>query len=561
MPFNISGIFIEGAQNPLLAAFVFVVVLWFLTGIQPVFHAFGRFVGRYGRLILITSSLGILVAYLGVVVWYLFLPGFACELEPMMASLSWLVQKGEPLYHEFESAQRYSVLYGPTAFLTNGLFLWVLGPSLFTAKLPAVLAALAGFCFFYLALARVASWRMSLAFCALAALLYWQEGYFSYIARPDPYIVAAVCFGLVCAVRAGPVVGAAGIAAALGYCLNLKIHAGLFFLPILALFYTRTGWRAVLGILAGGLLLAILPFLFHSQLSARNYFTWLMEATRHGLDAGTFLRTLQLALFLSLPTLFFLLPGAKTRSVLGRHRLFALSLLLTAAPVLIIAAKPGAGLSHLMPMIPLVLFFAARLLTETRHEVTGWDQIFTRPRLGLALSICLVALFAGGINEYRCVRLIQFQNANGKEVVGDIQQILAAYPDHSIGMAYGGEGKGFQLTSFRPLLVFAGQPVLLDVIALMESEFAGRELPRETYEAMAAGQIGIWLVPKQRPPFEKRNWYPTQNQVFPADFRELFLANYGLRDQSRFFDLWFHRQIAPEVGAVLSGEPLVRQNP
>ena len=214
-------------------------------------------------------------------------------------------------------------------------------------------------------------------------------------------------------------------------------------------------------------------------------------------------------------------------------------------------------MNHLLPLIPLVLYMTVELLVEFKRQASDWNLVFSGPRLGVVLAVGVAALLAGSVTQYRCVRLIQSQVEGGREVAQDVATILAAYPDHTIGMAYGGEGKDFRLTSYRPLLVYAGQPVLIDVIAVMESDFARRNLPRQTYDAMATGRIAIWLVPRERAPFQKANWYPDHNEIFPEDFRKLFLASFTCRDRSRFFDLWFHNGLSPEVGRVLTGDPSV----
>src|SRR5512133_1669547 len=88
-----------------------------------------------------TVSLGLLAVYAGIAAWYVGLEGFAGEVEPVVSTLSWLVSHGHPLYTPFDAAERYSVLYGPSVFLTNGLFLKTLGPSLAAVKLASALAA------------------------------------------------------------------------------------------------------------------------------------------------------------------------------------------------------------------------------------------------------------------------------------------------------------------------------------------------------------------------------------------------------------------------------------
>jgi len=553
----LRNILIGAAHHPFFATIVLMVVFGIVLRLTSFHRIISRICQRSGRNLLVIISLVILATYLGIVIWYLFLPGFAGELEPMIASVAWWVQQGEPLYHGFDSAERYSVLYGPMGFLTNAFFMQLLGPSIFSAKLGGVLAAVLGLLCLFLALDKVVSRRMALGFTALTTILYGVGGSFTYMIRPDPFLVACVCFGLLCAVRARPALAILGTALALSYCVNLKIHAGLFFLPIFAVLYRRVGPRAVLLSLITGFLMFWLPFLLYPQISLRNYLLWLSEATRHGLDFYTFQMTLQLALFLSLPMLVFLLPGFRATEALRKQEHYLLALLICTIGVLILASKPGAGLNHLMPLIPLVLFGTATLLSGLKNQAGEWNQVFSGVRLGTAIAIGLVAMTTGIVTEYRSIMMTRSYTANCREVTQDISRILEAYPGQTIGMAYGGEGDIFRLTAYRPLLVFAGQPILLDVIAVMESDCAHRPLPEKTYEAIAAGQVTVWLVPKAQEPFQKHNWYPNHDEIFPDDFRQLFQENFRCRDKSAYFDLWFHNGVAPEVGSVLQGRSAV----
>jgi hypothetical protein len=158
--------------------------------------------------------------------------------------------------------------------------------------------------------------------------------------------------------------------------------------------------------------------------------------------------------------------------------------------------------------------------------------------------------------------MVQTYVANGEAVERDIKRISAAYRGHSIGMAYGGEGRDFRLTYFRPLLAFSGNPLLLDAIALMEADFAGRSFPQQTSDAVLSGQIEIWLVPKEKAPFQKSNWYAANQQIFPDGFRQLFRENFQRRDQSEFFDLWIHKGVSSEVGHLLqTSSALPRSGP
>lgn len=501
---------------------------------------------------LLAGSALVLGLYLAVVVWYVALPGFAGEVEPLIASVSWAVQNGAPLYHDAGAAEHYSVLYGPTVFLTNGWFLRLLGPSVPAAKAAGGLAAMLGLAFLYLALRPARSRRLALVLTAAAALLYWCEGPFSYNSRPDPFLLAAVSFGLLCAVRARPALAIAGVAAAIGFGANLKIHSGLFFVPVLVLLGQRLGPRTALVAAAGGLGLTAAPFLLHPAISARNYFSWLLQAAQHGLDGTTFLRTFQLTLYLASPAAIALFPSFRAGDALRRRRSYVAALVAVTGLVLLPASKPGAGLVHPMPLVPLAIFLAGDLVAECRRRAGCWRVALASGRLGAVTGLALAILLVGTVTEYRCVRRVGHENEHAAGVSSDIQRILAAYPGQTIAMACGGEGSSFRDTYQRPLLAFAGQPLLLDPIAVMESEFADRPLPDSTLQAVGEGRIGIWLVPRGREPFRKRNWYPDHEPIFSDEFVRLFRRHHRLRDRSEFFDLWFHDGVPAAMGAQLA---------
>jgi hypothetical protein len=545
----IKAVLLEIALNPLVAAILLMVLCLGAIRIDPLRNRLQRVWARYGRLMLVTAAAGILTVHVLTVGWYLLLPGFADDLEPLVSSTSWLVEQGHPMYHAFAAPERYSVLYGPMSYLTNGLIMKLFGPSLVTAKLGSALAALLGLCFLYLAYRRLGRPHVALVLTALAALLYGLGGPISYMVRPDALLIAAVSFGLLCALRSRPPLGVIGLAVAIGFAANLKVHAGLFFLPILVL-CAHWGRRNLLLVLGGALAVFLMPFVFHPQISARNYVVWLLEATRHGLDIRTFAVNLHLGLFLGLP-LMLLLPGNKEITGDREQKAFLLSLVISALGMAILASKPGAGLKHMLPLVPLILYGCARLMIRLRSTREAWMPALSPQRLGAGLGLVLVILITGSVTQYRFLRVCQLQNLHGQEISRDIDRILDSYPDCTIGMAYGGENGAYRLTSYRPLLVFAGNPVLLDAIAVMEERFSGRSLPPPTYEALATGQIAIWLVPRSREPFHKRNWYPGHEEIFPEELRRVFRRFYHLRDRSRYFDLWFHADVPAEVGALL----------
>jgi hypothetical protein len=495
--------------------------------------------------------LGLTGVFVGIAGWYLFVEGYAGEVEPVVSCLSWMVYHGHELYHGFGAAERYSLLYGPAVFLTNGMFLEILGPSLVSAKLASLLGVIGSLMFLYAAVRRRSLDLSAVVVTAMAVLYYWSQGFAVYLVRPDALLLFAVGLGLFAAVRLRPWIAAAAIGAALGFAVNLKVHAAIYFVPILVLFIHRCGWRTMWVVGPGAALITAAPFLLHPGVSVSNYVVWLRNAAEHGLVFESFPATLTFSVYLLLPVVVLRIVCGPASLDRPGSRGLLVSLVPTFALILLLAAKPGAGLVHLLPLVPITLLLVGRMLQDGFRDWRLLRPTFAgHPlRQGLAASLLVTLLLSGTVNEYRAVKLLDWQVAQDPGLVADLKGIMDRFPGVSMAMACGGENASFRHTWLRPLLVFANHPVLLDPVAVMESALNGKDLSADTYAALAQGVVQMWLVPRSERPFQKMNWYEPHDPVFSARFREHFEAWYAPRSSSRYFDLWFWKGL-PADGTV-----------
>lgn len=498
--------------------------------------------GRERRLITTTVSIGFAV-FVAIGVWYLLLPGFAGEVEPVVSSLSWTVESGEPLYHELDAPERYSVLYGPSVFLTNGLFLKLLGPSLFSTKVASFLGAVLSLLLLYGALARRRLDTTAAAMCGLAILYYWAQGFAVYLVRPDALILVSVSFALMATARAGKGLAGLAVAVALGFAINLKVHAGLYFLPALGLLVDRWGWRCLLWVAPASAAVVLAPFVFHDQVSLRNYLLWLGNATRHGLTSDTLVMTTRFAIFLLLPLFILPLVGSCRAAWARRHRMALLALGPSMLAVLLLSNKPGAGVVHLLPMVPTIVFLAGRAARSIGPSMLRAP--LPRRSAGLAYALLLTVLMTGTVRAYQAVRLAEWNTSETREMCSDIEGIMAHYDGLKIAMACGGEEENFRRTWLRPLLVFRDNPLFIDPIAVMDCCLSGRPVTEATSRALIEGRVDLWLVPRQNEPFVKKNWYPPHAQIFTDEFIARFHEHFVREGSSRFFDLWFWDGLDP----------------
>lgn len=536
----------------MVLAFLLMLVLWLI--LVPRIKWSSRLVSGWATLskpLFCGISLVLLVLFASVGIWYLTLDSFAGEVEPLVSSLSWLVQSGQPLYHEMDAAERYSVLYGPSVFLTNGLFLKFLGPSMAVAKLGSLVAAWAGVVFLYASIARKRWDSLALIMSGLGVLYFWLQGFAIHLVRPDAFLLFAVGMGLFSAVKLRRVLAIIAMGAALGFAVNLKVHAFLYFLPLLALLAKKHGRRPLLAALVLGVVVALSPFLLYSQVSLRNYISWLRNATGHGLEWETLVTTFRFGFFLMIPVLFLGTADGSLKA-LKRWRVFLLTLLFSLFGVLILSAKPGAGLVHLLPMIPIFVFATAMMIKE-RAGNPGWGsfRLWFGGRVWAqgAVTIAFVVIcLSGTVAQYRAVAYVNYLNSDSTKVHGDVQNIMDRYPNMSMAMACGGEDTSFQHTWVSPLLVFADNPLMFEPVAVMDCQLAGQGLSPKTFQAMADGQVALWLVPKQEKPFTKNNWYAPYAPIFSKSFVRHFMENYTCKEHTEFFDLWFWNGI--ELGGM-----------
>lgn len=480
--------------------------------------------------------------FLGIGAWYLSLPGYAGEVEPMISSVSWLVSHGKPLYHGLDDSVRYSVLYGPSVYLTNGLFLKVFGASLASTKLASLLASLLGLAFLYGALARRKNDLVAALAVLLAVFYFWAQGFSIYLVRPDAFLVFAVCFALFALQRTSRWLAVIAVGTALGFAANLKIHAPLYFLPLGVLFLRRHGGRRFIQALALALMVTFSPFLAFPQISLTNYLLWLREALGHGLCLETLPATSRFGALLLLPLLTVTLLDEEKGFWWLKDRLLGASLALALGGTLVLSTKPGAGLVHLLPLIPSFIFLPAEHLLQLPGN--AWEPMRKSSRRLLlgrgALGILFITMFlTGSVHAYRSSMLVGWQNRNASDLVRDIEGIMVDNPGVTLSMACGGENEFFHNTYARPLLVFNNNPLLIDPIAVMDCCKAGVGLSENTFTAIKRGTVGAWLVPRGQKPFQKANWYTPHEEIFPERFLDCFLENYSPQDHSKYFDLWY----------------------
>ena len=298
------------------------------------------------------------LAYLGLLATYLCSPAFRDHLEPSVGAIAGALLRGQPPYHGVTGAESYELPYGPHVFAVHALAFSLFGRGVVALKLSGIAACAAGCALTFDVLRRRVSLRC--AFGGLLVLLAYLAYYDvrAYWCRPEPFLLAGAALAVWLA-RARPGLrGELALHAALVFWMvGLKSTGLLYVAPVLALVAARRGARAAVGVAAVGALLAAAE-LFVPPFSLSAYADVLLKTARHGLSSHELLMNASAAAVLVGPALaarLFRRRGPPIPPARGAWRVPMIPLLVCIALTCVVAAKPGAGLHHLLPFLPLCL--------------------------------------------------------------------------------------------------------------------------------------------------------------------------------------------------------------
>jgi hypothetical protein len=504
-----------------------VLLLWRRGGVLSFFTG-SRFISRLG-----TAAAGILIlTYLGVLILAQISIGYFDHLEPLVASISWIVVHGGPGYPDVDTGDLYGGLYGP-------LLLWITGaalliyPGMAATKLVAAAAFAMGAGIIWGMSSRLLlNWRIRLLMGATLIALVVPYRYSAYWVRPEPFLFLISSLAILASKGRNPWVRIIIVGLLAGSAVNLKIHGFLYVLPVglQLLGSLETTRRRILGV-AGAALAAGIAFLapvLADPSVIRLYSVYLPLAAGHGLSPTATVENLELAAGLMSPALLFFFWR---RPHLSRDQLwFAVGLAASSAAVIVLGSKVGALPNYLFPMVPSFFWFAAEMLaaSPSRHESS-------QSQTGLAATAFLL-VFASVAGTWALMVEAPprpfSRNAEARAKSVELTRWISAYPNAEMGP---GDPSSYPDTYFGPLQVMRNGILHIGVPAWMDLREGG------VSEAAASRfiencSVHAWVLPAGAP-FSVETPY-TERQLFSAEFQSAFAANYQQVAQGQFYSVW-----------------------
>lgn len=508
---------------------------------------------RLNKIILTLAYLS-LINYIGLVIIYTFSSEYIDHAEPNIAAVSWLFQTGKSIYPPLDSAERYINNYGPILYVINGFVLQLFTPSIISSKIAGAVAALSSLSLIFFTVKKIAGNQKAIVISGYISLMLLMLNKSSglvassFWVRPDPLLIFCTSLGMFAVVNTSLFSASLLCALSLGIACNLKIFALLYFVPIYVIFYRRAGLLYTLGSLFGAGIVAITPFFYFQQLSLENYIVWLRAVSKQGISIDEFTNNLKWIIYTNLPLLILLTylfkeNSHKFKEFIDKNRIYILSLLFSLVGVATIGGKSGALENNMLPLLPmLTCLFAEAYIFLTKAIIwqkTNWNKSYFSV---IWLSMCLATLIYLPIivipNEATLMtRLLTFP---GNYAVKDIENIVKSYPDATIGMGY---GKNYEMSFFRPVLVFRGNPYLLDAASMMEMKKSGiNPVSVNTLDNLRSCQTKLWLLPKNYQPFDLISYYAKDTQLLNDEFKTIFHENYELKNQTKYYALWLCKE-------------------
>jgi len=494
--------------------------------------------------LLVVVSLCLLAIFAGLLLANTAFPGYLDQADPNITTVAWLVRQGAPLYHSFDSANRYSLLYGPGAYLPFTAALWLGGGATVSVKCVVLLANLVMLYFIWRTARSLFDSRRALVMLCLILLfiLVPRPNHYLFQVRADVLLMSAIAVALFGATRRSGIAGPVALALSTAFIIDTKATAVIYALPLFALLLQRRGFRLTFGVGLATLAVTGIPFLL-PNVSVSQYAQWLRRATGHPsamADLSSTLRTLPILL----APLFLILgptPWREPKLVAWLRQNFLVLLALVPCVILAMLASTriGAGSHHLLPFIPLLGYLYAEL-----GQASGWYFPKTWPRLSFYATSCLAIVVltrvAGGLIEVTTPWL-SWRDAIA--IRTELRSALARYGAGKVGMGYGDTSS--QITYYRTELIFAGQELVIDDVALSDMMMDGMPIPASTVAAIANCTTPVWLIPRGQKPFMApslfADYYPNlvgREPMFSPAFRQAFSNRYQKAESIPHFDVW-----------------------
>ena len=130
-----------------------------------------------------------------------------------------------------------------------------------------------------------------------------------------------------------------------------------------------------------------------------------------------------------------------------------------------------------------------------------------------------------------------------ENAAGEIHAVAERFKDDTVQMGYGESFESYRLSFYKPILMFAGQPVTVDAQEAMEFQSIGLDFTEKFIADLEACKTRHWLIPKGERPFGMQSYYGGPSLFGRA--AGVFVERYRKSDSLDHYDIWSCRDTGP----------------
>lgn len=468
------------------------------------------------RQILALVGIGAAAAILAVECWqYLSLGGYVDHIEASVVIIGWRYLHGLHLYEMRGGLPLFATFYGPLTYLAALPGLLAFGGSVLASKLAsmmALLATLGMMAAYFVRHPAKGEARHGMGLLVAGLLLFSPVAFW---VRPDPIETLLVALGVTTGFARWRAVW---LGVCIGLSVNFKIHAFIYFLPILVDLWWCRGARALMIAAAVSAAIFSVPFLAPG-ISLGTYVCLLAHQAGGRAPA---LSELPSTLIFVAPLLALVILPLLAQPQSARSIVYCAATLASAALLLYPATIPGAGVYHFLPLVP--------VLADVRHRLRPAGRATDLAPLALLFFACFPAM-----TTFRALA----RKSDAAQIAAEALSLAQRSPVAGIEVGYGDSQQSYERDQVaRVVLALHSYPVAVDAQVLMELRQVGADGSARWIPYLDQCRIRRWLLPIGETPFALKNFYYGGGALFDDAFRQAFFDNYRRIGDTRHFEVW-----------------------
>lgn len=454
------------------------------------------------------------IAFISLACFYVIFPGYWDHAEASIVSLGIIFKNGEQLYPSLDTYNYNGILYGPFLSELHALFQYSQLQPILASKLPGFLAFI---------LSTIILFKLfKNSTCRIYLLLLLIYGVLNFWTRTEPILILTVAISLLLVIKYDKLASyfILGLLGAIAF--SIKFHAVFYVIAaITVVSKPLTIDKKKILIFLLSFTVGVIFIFSPPQINIENYLGYLHQASKHGISIVTLFGNLTFFVLINIPIISYLAIHANTRDFAYKKILF---LLVVEFATGIIGSKPGAGIHHFMPFIPINAYVINALISNNQLNIH-----YVRSIHHLILLIMVLVVAPQTLQTYKSFLK---DYSYFKSVGLEISEISKKYEGLVLGAT---DHDHYNLTFFRPLLE-SQMFRQIDYSAFMDYKLSNIN-DTSLVTAMKKCLIGFVILPNEGRPFSIRSYYDGQ-LLFSENIREAFDDNFFIVKKYRLFSVY-----------------------